>query len=66
MDVDRILAELRAERDLIDQAIERLQLVLRLRSTEPSAADLPGEQAADATGSGTVETGKSRRARAGN
>ena len=66
MDVDRILAELRAERDLIDQAIERLQLVLRLRTSEPSASASLSEQVAEDANPGQVETGKGRRARAGN
>ena len=31
IDVDKLLEELRAERDLIDHAIGRLEIILRLR-----------------------------------
>jgi hypothetical protein len=63
MDVDKILAELRAERDLIDQAIDRLQLILRLRSGGAAPSSGP---VTDEANPGSADGHKARRARAGN
>ena len=67
MDVDKILAELRAERDLIDQAIDRLQLILRLRSgaAAPSSGQASGPET-DEADPGSADGHKARRARVGN
>jgi hypothetical protein len=67
MDVDKILAELRAERDLIDQAIDRLQLILRLRAGGPAASsgNVSGSMT-DEVDPSSADGHKARRARVGN
>lgn len=67
MDVDKILSELRAERDLIDQAIDRLQLILRLRTggLNASSGNASGSMT-DEVDPSSADDHKARRARAGN
>jgi hypothetical protein len=55
MDVDRILAELRVERDLLDQAIARLESLLRLRDSSSQSPAGEAKRMAAEAGSNSPE-----------